>query len=85
MIIGLKGFQEIRVSEVLFFIFFTLLVSFVEESIYRGLILKTLLPKGVKTAVITSSLLFSLTHMCAGSADGEERQYHSADSIPFRT
>jgi uncharacterized protein len=62
-IISLKGFQEISVSEILFFIFFTLLVAFVEESIYRGLILKTLLPKGIRAAVITSSLLFSITHV----------------------
>lgn len=61
--ISFKGFREISASEVLFFIFFTLLVAFVEESIYRGLILKTLLPKGAKTAVITSSILFSITHL----------------------
>ncbi|MEK4478222.1 CPBP family intramembrane glutamic endopeptidase [Paenibacillus sp. FSL R5-0876] len=61
--ISFKGFREISASEVLFFIFFTLLVAFVEESIYRGLIFKTLLPKGAKTAVITSSILFSITHL----------------------
>ncbi|WP_379128094.1 CPBP family intramembrane glutamic endopeptidase [Paenibacillus sp. sgz500958] len=61
--VSLKGFQSISLSKVLFFIGFTLLVGFVEESIYRGLILKTLLPKGIKTAVITSSLLFSVTHL----------------------
>ncbi|MBT2289967.1 CPBP family intramembrane metalloprotease [Paenibacillus albidus] len=59
----LKGFRGIGVSEILFLIFFTLLVGFVEESIYRGLILKTLLAKGVKTAVITSSILFAVTHI----------------------
>jgi hypothetical protein len=63
LIISLKGFESISLSRVLFFIGFTLLVGFVEESIYRGLILQTLLPKGVKTAVITSALLFSLTHI----------------------
>ncbi|ULO07217.1 CPBP family intramembrane metalloprotease [Paenibacillus sp. 19GGS1-52] len=61
--ISLKGFRTISVSEVLFFIFFTLLVGFVEESIYRGLILKTLLAKGVKPAVVTSTILFSVTHV----------------------
>ncbi|OME68900.1 CAAX protease family protein [Paenibacillus odorifer] len=61
--ISFKGFREISTSEVLFFIFFTLLVAFVEESIYRGLIFKTLLTKGAKTAVITSSILFSITHL----------------------
>jgi membrane protease YdiL (CAAX protease family) len=63
LIIGVKGFREISASEVLFYLLFTLLVGFVEESIYRGLILKTLLAKGVKTAVIVSSLLFSITHI----------------------
>lgn len=63
VVISLKGMREIGVSEILFFIFFTLLVGFVEESIYRGLILKTLLPKGIKTAVITSSILFAITHV----------------------
>ncbi|KTD83422.1 CPBP family intramembrane glutamic endopeptidase [Paenibacillus etheri] len=61
--ISFKGFREISASEVMFFIFFTLLVAFVEESIYRGLIFKVLLTKGAKTAVITSSILFSITHL----------------------
>jgi hypothetical protein len=61
--ISFKGFREINASEILFFLFFTLLVAFVEESIYRGLIFKTLLNKGAKTAVITSSILFSITHL----------------------
>ncbi|MFC3749327.1 CPBP family intramembrane glutamic endopeptidase [Paenibacillus sp. GCM10012306] len=59
----LKGFRGIELSDVLFYLFFTLLVGFVEESIYRGLILKTLLTKSVKTAVVTSSILFSITHI----------------------
>lgn len=63
IVISFKGMRDISASEVLFFLFFTLLVAFVEESIYRGLILKTLLPKGVKTAVITSSILFAVTHV----------------------
>ncbi|WP_426254381.1 CPBP family intramembrane glutamic endopeptidase [Paenibacillus pabuli] len=46
-----------------FFIFFTLLVAFVEETIYRGLIFKTLLRKSAVAAVVTSSVLFSITHI----------------------
>lgn len=61
--ISLKGFREVTVSEVLFFIFFTLLVGFVEETLYRGLILRTLLAKSVTAAVVTSSILFSVTHL----------------------
>lgn len=72
--ICLKGFREISVSEVLFFIMFTLLVAFVEESIYRGLILKTLLSKGAKTAVITSSILFSITHLLNALSDVDMTQ-----------
>jgi membrane protease YdiL (CAAX protease family) len=63
VVISLKGFKETTLSEVIFFIFFTLLVGFVEETIYRGLILKTLLNKSVRAAVITSSILFSITHL----------------------
>ncbi|KAA2294230.1 CPBP family intramembrane metalloprotease, partial [Clostridioides difficile] len=48
---------------VAFFIFFTLLVAFVEETIYRGLIFKTLLRKSAVAAVVTSSILFSITHL----------------------
>jgi len=39
--LALKGFTELTLSKVAFFIFFTLLVAFVEETIYRGLIFKT--------------------------------------------
>ncbi|UQZ34510.1 CPBP family intramembrane metalloprotease [Paenibacillus sp. PK3_47] len=63
LIILLKGFQDISISEVMYYLAFTLLVGFVEETLYRGLIFKTLLAKGVTTAVITSSILFSVTHM----------------------
>lgn len=63
LIILLKGFQDISISEVMYYLALTLLVGFVEETLYRGLIFKTLLAKGVKTAVITSSILFSVTHM----------------------
>ncbi|AOZ92602.1 CPBP family intramembrane glutamic endopeptidase [Paenibacillus crassostreae] len=63
VVISLDGFKEVTVSEVFYFIFFTLLVGFVEETVYRGLILKTLLNKSIRVAVITSSILFSLTHL----------------------
>ncbi|WP_242069701.1 CPBP family intramembrane glutamic endopeptidase [Paenibacillus dendritiformis] len=63
ILLSTKGFHDISLSEADFFLFFTLLVAFVEETIYRGLILKTLLRKSAAAAVITSSVLFSLTHM----------------------
>lgn len=61
--LALKGFTELAFSKVAFFIFFTLLVAFVEETIYRGLIFKTLLRKSAVAAVVTSSVLFSITHI----------------------
>ncbi|WP_405154815.1 CPBP family intramembrane glutamic endopeptidase [Paenibacillus sp. FSL K6-0108] len=61
--LALKGFTELTVSKVAFFIMFTLLVAFVEETIYRGLIFKTLLRKSAIAAVVTSSILFSITHI----------------------
>lgn len=61
--LSLKGFGEVNLSKAVFFIFFTLLVAFVEETIYRGLIFKTLLQKSAVTAVVTSSILFSITHL----------------------
>ncbi len=48
-------------------IFFTLiyacLIAVAEESIFRGIILQTLLPKGVLRAVLLSSLIFALLHV----------------------
>lgn len=58
-----KGFGPLTVSKVAFFLFFTLLVAFVEETVYRGLILNMLLKKGAAVAVVVSSVLFSVTHM----------------------
>jgi len=60
---ALKGFKPVTGSEVLYCLFVTLLVGFVEETIYRGLIFQTLVKKSIPVAVITSTLLFSLTHM----------------------
>lgn len=63
VIISINGFKAVTMSEVLFFIFFTLMVGFVEETIYRGLILKIMLSKSVLSAVLVSSILFSITHL----------------------
>ena len=58
-----KGFRPLTGKEIAFFLCFTLLVAFVEETIYRGLILKTLLRKGTVLAVAASSVLFAITHV----------------------
>lgn len=62
IVLATQGFQAMTPQSVLYFLFFTLLVGFVEETVYRGLILNILLKKGAATAVITSSVLFAITH-----------------------
>lgn len=62
IIIGIEGFEGVTLSKVIQFVSFTLLVGFVEETVYRGLILKAMLNKSVTAAVVTSSLLFAFTH-----------------------
>lgn len=39
-----------------------LLVGFVEEGVFRGLMLRALLPRGPWTAVVATAVLFGLTH-----------------------
>jgi membrane protease YdiL (CAAX protease family) len=40
-----------------------LLIGFVEEAFFRGLIMRTLLPKGVLFSAIVSSVVFALMHL----------------------
>ncbi len=40
-----------------------LLIGFVEETFFRGLIMRTLLPKGVLFSAIVSSVVFALVHL----------------------
>jgi membrane protease YdiL (CAAX protease family) len=58
-----NGFREISALHWIGLLGLALLVGFVEETVYRGLILNLMLQKGVRVAVLTSSLLFSLTHL----------------------
>ena len=39
-----------------------MIVAFIEEIIFRGFMLNILISKGIRSAVLTSSLLFALTH-----------------------
>jgi CAAX protease family protein len=50
-------------APLLFFLALALLVGFVEETYFRGMILSALVPRGAWQAVITSSLLFGLFHL----------------------
>ncbi|GIP28083.1 hypothetical protein J23TS9_32130 [Paenibacillus sp. J23TS9] len=62
--IAFNGFRSFTLQEALFFVFFTLMVGFVEETVYRGLILHILLrKKSITAAIVASSLLFSVTHV----------------------
>ena len=56
-------FNSIGLGFYIYYFFMCLFVGFVEEGIYRGIMLQTLLKKGVWKAVIISSLLFSLSHI----------------------
>lgn len=63
ILLSTKGIKSVTGTEVMYSVFLTLLVGFVEETIYRGLIFRTLLKKSITAAVVTSSILFSITHM----------------------
>lgn len=63
VILCFQGFSNKPIEIVIFYIGFAVLVGFVEESIYRGIIIKILLPIGVVPAILTSSILFSFTHI----------------------
>ncbi|WP_181592592.1 CPBP family intramembrane glutamic endopeptidase [Paenibacillus sp. YN15] len=58
-----NGFREVTALQWTGLLGLALLVAFVEETVYRGLILNIMLQKGICAAVLTSSLLFSLTHL----------------------
>ncbi|WP_141506313.1 CPBP family intramembrane glutamic endopeptidase [Paenibacillus luteus] len=63
LVIGNKGFQPESFS---FFAYLLLsqifLVGFVEETLFRGIILRILMPKGKAFAIVVSSALFGITH-----------------------
>jgi len=58
----LDTYNSIPLGFYIYYFFMCAMVGFVEESMYRGLMLQALLKKGVWKAVIISSLLFSLSH-----------------------
>lgn len=64
VLIGNKGLNTAVPfsSLVLMFMMQLFVVAFVEEIFFRGFMLKILLSKGFKQAVIISSLLFAMTH-----------------------
>lgn len=63
IVLCLQGFSSQPLKTIIFYVGFAILVGFVEESIYRGIMIKILLPLGILPAILTSSTLFSVTHM----------------------
>ncbi|TVY03190.1 CPBP family intramembrane glutamic endopeptidase [Cohnella terricola] len=63
LVVGNRGFQDQPVS---FFVYMLLsqllLVGFVEETLFRGIILRALIQRGKAVAVGVSSILFGVTH-----------------------
>ncbi|MDQ0272127.1 CPBP family intramembrane glutamic endopeptidase [Cytobacillus purgationiresistens] len=60
---GNKGLNTSSISDLIYMFFMQLLiVAFIEETFFRGMIYKLLLGKGAKLAVLISSLLFGITH-----------------------
>lgn len=63
LLIGNGGIRVSSASEILMIAGTQLLiVAFIEEMVFRGFMINILLSKGFKVAVLTSSLLFALTH-----------------------
>lgn len=50
-------------SKIVFLAIYACLIAVAEESIFRGIILQTLLPKGVLRAILLSTLIFALLHV----------------------
>lgn len=62
--IALSGLSSSTVGSVIIFLaIYACLIAVAEESIFRGIILQTLLPKGVPRAILLSTLIFALLHV----------------------
>lgn len=60
----LGGFNaELKVSNYIYIISYMLIVAFVEEVLYRGIILNNLKQKSISYAVIGSSIMFGFSHL----------------------
>lgn len=76
-------------AQVAGFLGLALLVGFVEESVFRGLMLRALEPRGVSRAVVITTVLFSVTHLMnimageAGLQAGLQLLYSAAIGFAF--
>ena len=57
------GFSNLNIRLILVVILFTSAVDFAEEIYFRGLILEALEVKGIKKAILISSVIFGVTHL----------------------
>lgn len=57
------GFREINISYALSALFFTLAVGIAEEFYFRGIMINLLKGKGMKKAILISSVIFGVTHI----------------------
>lgn len=57
------GIRVTDVSLILLGLFVYVAGGFMEEAVFRGLVLRTLLPKGLVRAALLSSLIFALCHL----------------------
>ena len=63
ILVSAKGLNLTSMSNVIVMFMLQLLtIAFIEETIFRGMMLRMLLTKGVATAVWVSSILFGVTH-----------------------
>lgn len=83
------GLDPGGVAPVAGFLVLALMVGFVEETAFRGLMLRALAPRGVWRAVVTTTVLFSLTHLMnimageAGLQAGLQLLYSAAIGFAF--
>ena len=59
----LGAVRNLSIPETIFYILSMLCVGFLEELIFRGMLFQAMLPGGVKSAVLVSSLTFGMGHL----------------------
>jgi len=63
ILVSTKGLNMTSISDfIVMFIMQIFIVAFIEETVFRGIMLRMLLTKGTFTAVWVSSILFGITH-----------------------
>lgn len=63
ILFGTKGLNFDSISDLLLMFFMQMfVVAFIEETVFRGILLRLLLSKGTFTAISLSSILFGVTH-----------------------